>query len=250
MWRIPFVAGKTRTSSALGTFCMRVWLLVVAMLAVAHSAHAEQRYAVLIGANPGWSSDRPLRYAEADAERVRDVLISLGGFAPDRVVMLSDPDTNEVRATLRDLTRTAKASTEDTLVFFYYSGHADNDQVHLRGDPLTFKELRDTLRAMPSTLKLAVIDACKSGAVTRKGGTRVDEFEVNVDSPKLSGMVLLTSSGADELSQESRALAGSVFTHHLVSGLRGAADEDGDHQVTISEAYHYAYGRTRADTAV
>ena len=39
-------------------------------------------------------------------------------------------------------------------------------------------------------------------------------------------MVLLTSSGADELSQESRALAGSVFTHHLVSGLRGAADDE------------------------
>lgn len=228
---------------------MRVWLLVVAMVAVAHSAHAEQRYAVLIGGNPGWSSDRPLRYAEADAERMRDVLVALGNFAPDRVILLRDPDTNEVRATLRDLTRTTKASNEDTLVFFYYSGHADNEQVHLRGDPLTFKELRDTLRAMPSTLKLAVIDACKSGAVTRKGGSRVDEFEVNVDSPKLSGMVLLTSSGADELSQESRALAGSVFTHHLVSGLRGAADDNGDKQVTVAEAYHYAYTRTRADTA-
>ena len=94
---------------------------------------------------------------------------------------------------------------------------------------------------MPATIKLAVIDACKSGAVTRKGGAPADEFVVDVVNPKLSGMVLLTSSGADELSQESRALAGSVFTHHLVSGLRGAADEDGDHQVTVTEAYHYAY---------
>lgn len=228
---------------------MRVWLLVVAMFCVVRSAHAEQRYAVVIGANPGWSSDRPLRYAEADAERMRDVLVALGNFAPDRVVMLSDPDTSEVRATLRDLARTAKASNEDTLVFFYYSGHADNENLHLRGDPLTFKELKASLRAMPSTLKLAVIDACKSGAVTRKGGTRVDEFEVDVDSPKLSGMVLLTSSGADELSQESRSLAGSVFTHHLVSALRGAADDNGDKQVTLAEAYHYAYARTRADTA-
>ncbi|HSD88280.1 MAG TPA: caspase family protein [Kofleriaceae bacterium] len=220
------------------------------MLAVAHSAaHAEQRYAVLVGANAGWSSDRPLRYAESDAERMRDVLVTLGGFAPEHVSLLRDPDTKEIRATLQDLARTAQSANEDTLVFFYYSGHADNERVHLRGDPLTFKELRDTLRAMSSTLKLAVIDACKSGAVTRKGGSRVDEFEVSVESPKLSGLVLLTSSGADELSQESRALAGSVFTHHLVSGLRGAADENGDKQVTISEAYHYAYTRTRADTA-
>ncbi|HTL31541.1 MAG TPA: caspase family protein [Kofleriaceae bacterium] len=222
---------------------------LIFLVAVAHSAHAEQRYAVLVGANPGWSSDRPLRYAEDDAERVRDVLVTLGGFPEDHVALLRDPDTNEVRATLRDLTNNTKGSSEDTLVFFYYSGHADNERVHLRGDVLTFKEIRDTLRSLPSTIKLAVIDACKSGAVVRKGGSKVDEFEVSVDNPKLSGMVLLTSSGADELSQESRALAGSVFTHHLVSGLRGAADENGDKQVTVAEAYHYAYARTRADTA-
>ncbi|HUS28470.1 MAG TPA: caspase family protein [Kofleriaceae bacterium] len=222
---------------------------LLVLVAVAHSAHAEQRYAVLVGANPGWSSDRPLRYAEDDADRVRDVLVTLGGFSADHVSLLRDPDTNEVRATLRDLVRSTQGSSEATMVFFYYSGHADNERVHLRGDVLTFKEIRDTLRALPSTIKLAVIDACKSGAVVRKGGSRIDDFEVSVDNPKLSGMVLLTSSGADELSQESRALAGSVFTHHLVSGLRGAADANGDKQVTVAEAYHYAYARTRADTA-
>jgi len=230
---------------------MRVCLLVLAALAVAHSpAFAEQRYAVLIGSNPGWSSDRPLRFAENDAERVKEVLVALGGFASDRVAILRDPDAAEVRSTLRDLARTVKSSSEDTLVFVYYSGHADDQQLHLRGaDPLSFKELQQTLRAMPSTLKLGVIDACKSGAVTRKGGARVDEFVIDVDSPKLSGMVMLTSSGADELSQESRSLQGSVFTHHLVSALRGAGDEDSDNKVTVSEAYHYAYTRTRADTA-
>jgi uncharacterized caspase-like protein len=228
---------------------MRLLVVVFAVLALAHgSAFAEQRYALVIGANPGWASDRPLRYAENDAERVRDVLVALGGFSPDRVALLRDPDTSEVRATLRDLARTAQSSSEDTLVFVYYSGHADDERLHLKGDPLTFKELHATLRGLPATLKLAVVDACKSGAVTRKGGKRADEFAVNVENPKLSGMVILTSSGADELSQESRALAGSVFTHHLVSGLRGAADANKDAQVTLGEAYHHAYSRTRADT--
>src|SRR5262245_65514096 len=104
---------------------MRLALLVVGFLAVAHSsAVAEQRYALVIGANPGWSSDRPLRYAENDAERVRDVLVSLGGFAPDRVVMLRDPDTSEVRSTLRDLVRIAQNSYEVSFIFLHYSGHA------------------------------------------------------------------------------------------------------------------------------
>jgi uncharacterized caspase-like protein len=230
---------------------LRIACLVLTLVAAQRTAFAEQRYALVIGSNPGWSMDRPLRYAENDAERIRDVLVSLGNFAPDRVELLRDPNTGDVRASLRRLAQVAHDSpNEETLVFVYYSGHADDTNLHLRGEPLSHRELQDTLRSMPATIKLAVIDACKSGAVTRKGGSAVDEFDVSVVNPKLSGMIFLTSSGADELSQESRALAGSVFTHHLVSGLRGAADDDGDHQVTISEAYHYAYGRTRADTAI
>jgi uncharacterized caspase-like protein len=229
---------------------MRVVLRLVVLVALlARWAHAEQRYALVIGANPGWSQDRPLRYAENDAERIRDVLVTLGDFSPDRVELMRDPDTSDVRAALRKLATTARNSSEETLVFVYYSGHADDEHLHLRGEPLSHKELQETLRVMPATIKLAVIDACKSGAVTYKGGHAAEEFAVNVVSPKLSGMVLLSSSGADELSQESRALAGSVFTHHLVSGLRGAADENSDHEVTVSEAYHYAYERTRADTS-
>jgi hypothetical protein len=59
----------------------------------------------------------------------------------------------------------------------------------------------------------------------------------------------MASSGATELSQESDRLRSSYFTHHLVSALRGAGDSDRDGQVTLSEAYHYAYHRTLVDTA-
>jgi hypothetical protein len=227
-----------------------VGIVLSLVLGLGH-AHAERRYALVIGANPGWGADRPLRYAETDAERIRDVLISLGGFTAERVTLLRDPDAAEVRAALRGLARTARDATgEDSLVFVYYSGHADDRYLHLRGEPsLSHAELQDTLRGLPATIRLAVIDACKSGAIVRKGGSPAGEFDVDLVAPQLSGMVLLTSSGADELSQETRALAGSVFTHHLVSGLRGAADADADQRVTVAEAYHYAYERTRADTA-
>ncbi len=228
---------------------MRIAVAAAAVLVMPSIALAEARYALIIGSNPGWSQDRPLRYAENDAERVRDVLVSYGGFTPERVTLMRDPSTADVRSALRKLASTATDGADDTLVFVYYSGHADDKFLHLRGQPLTHKELQDTLRAMPATIKLGVVDACKSGAVTNKGGGVAEEFVVDVAAPKLSGMVLLSSSGADELSQESRALAGSVFTHHLVSGLRGAADEDDDKQITIGEAYHYAYSRTRATTA-
>jgi hypothetical protein len=40
-----------------------------------------------------------------------------------------------------------------------------------------------------------------------------------------------------------------MFTHHWVTGLRGAADHDDDGAVTLDEAYGYAYHRTVVDTA-
>lgn len=61
--------------------------------------------------------------------------------------------------------------------------------------------------------------------------------------------MLLASSAADEIALESREIRGSFFTHHLVSGLRGAADASGDGRVTLAEAYEYAFARTVKATA-
>ncbi len=214
-------------------------------------AGAETRFALVIGANAGWSQDRPLRHATSDAQHVSEVLVELGDFARENVVLLRDPDTAEVRAQLAALSKRAAALDGQSLVFFYYSGHADDRWLHLKGDPLGFEELNVTLRDLPAQVRIGVLDACRSGAlVSTKGGAPVSSFDVTVvDELTVRGLALLTSSGADELSQEQRALQGSVFTHHLISGLRGAADFDQNGQVTLAEAYRHAYQRTEADTA-
>ena len=229
-----------------------VWTVLFAgVLVAAPAAFAEERFAVVIGANAGWANDKPLRHAESDAEQVRDVLVELGGFAPDRVHLLRDPDTAEVRALLRKMSGWLRASRGETMLFVYYSGHADERHLHLRGDPLSHEELYGVLRDSPGQVRLGVVDACRSGSIVEtKGGKPVATFRSQVvDELEVNGLALLTSSGADELSQERRALAGSVFTHHLVSGLRGAADANEDGKVTLSEAYQHAFQRTEADTA-
>jgi hypothetical protein len=226
-------------------------LALLLLCLVAAPASAEERFALLIGANVGWANDRPLRYAESDAERLRQVLVELGGFPPDRVYLLRDPSTEEVRSRLSSLRDTLRSLGRDSLVVFYYSGHADERHLHLRGAPLALSELREALGTLPATVRLGVLDACRSGAiVAAKGAGARTGFEVEVeDALKVRGLALLTSSGADELSQEVRALAGSVFTHHLISGLRGAADSNDDGLVTLAEAWRYAFLRTEADTA-
>lgn len=224
-------------------------VITVTCALLASGAAAEARFAVLIGANAGWTNDRPLRHAESDAERVQQALIEVGGFNPDRVVLLRDPDTAELRAQLRRLTDRLRGANEEALVLFYYSGHADARQLHLRGLPITWDELTGTLRDLPARVRLGLFDACRSGSILgTKGGGPVSTFDVRAEEP-VAGLAMLTSSGADELSQETRTLQGSVFTHHFVSGLKGAADANHDGAVTLNELYQYAYERTEADTA-
>lgn len=64
----------------------------------------------------------------------------------------------------------------------------------------------------------------------------------------MSGEAVITSSSASEVSQESDQIGGSFFSHHLISGLRGAADISRDGKVTLGEAYQFAFNETLAGT--
>jgi WD40 repeat protein len=219
---------------------------------LAGPASATTRVAVLVGANTGWEQDLPLRYAEEDARRVGAALKELGGFTEDDVILLRTPTTGQLRAELEAVKQRLRSTPEEEALFvFYYSGHADEQHLHLRGEPLPFAELYRLLRDVPAAVKLGILDACQSGSIlASKGGQPTSSFRLTVsDELTVRGTVILTSSGADEVSQEARVLSGSFFTHHLVSGLRGAADEDGDLRVSLDEVYRYASTRTQLDTA-
>jgi WD40 repeat protein len=210
-----------------------------------------KRFALLVGANTGWEQDRPLRYAEQDAHNLRAVLNELGGFSAKDTIFLGAPTTEQLLAELRAVQQRLSESPEkETLFLFYYSGHADARYLHLSGAPLSFEELYRRLRDMRATVTVGILDACQSGSILKaKGARAAPEFRVTVqDDGEVRGTVILTSSGADELSQEARAISGSFFTQHLVSGLRGAADENGDLQISLAEAYRHAATRTRLDT--
>ena len=215
---------------------------------LASTAHAERRFALLVGANDGWATDRSLRYAHDDAQRVQEVLLQLGNVAPADATILFDPTTKELDAALAKIEGQLAASTEPTLLFFFYSGHSDASSLHLRGPVMALSTLAERLSNTKAGLTLAVIDSCRSGAILgTKGAMPVAAVRMGADEP-VQGFALLSSSGADELAQESKALAGSIFTHHWVSALRGAGDVDGDGIVRLTEAYGYAYERTRVDT--
>ena len=214
-----------------------------------------ERYGVFIGNDRGNSGDTPLRYAGADAERIRDVLQDLGGLPSANVVFLHDRDATEVRRALISMNDRIRARTAlpdvQVVLFVYYSGHADATALHLGGSDLDVAEIEQLVRGSSSHFRVLMLDACRSGVLTRKkGGVSAPAIAIRIGQQlEGQGMVFLTSTAANEDAQESDELRGSFFTHHFASGLVGAADTDGDGQVQLDEAYRYAYDATLRATS-
>jgi len=218
-------------------------------------AQAEvQRFVLAAGANSG-GSDRPLlRYAVSDAERFSQVLNDLGGVDPANMLLLKEPKVRDLIQGFDQLNRRVAVAKRPagggrTEVLVYYSGHADEKGLLLGDDRYSYQSLRDRLQEIPADVRIAVLDACASGAFTRlKGGKARKAFLVD-ESASVRGHAFLTSSAETEAAQESDHIGASYFTYYLVSGLRGAADVTGDGRVTLHEAYQFAFDETLGKTA-
>ncbi|NJD20527.1 MAG: hypothetical protein FIA95_14750 [Gemmatimonadetes bacterium] len=64
------------------------------------------------------------------------------------------------------------------------------------------------------------------------------------------GRVILSASGANEPSLESRSLGHGVFTYFLLDGLRGAADADANGAITVPEVYGYVARQVPENTGL
>ena len=215
---------------------------------------AVERYAIVIGNDQGERDETTLRYAETDAQKVYDVLRDLGGFRPENMVLLQGQDADAVQRVIiatNDRIRLRASPSDEAILLVYYSGHADAEALHLGGDRLETRRVRQLVRGSSADVRILMLDSCRSGALTRvKGGTQAPPFEIGVDQRLAGeGVIFLTSASANEDAQESDGLRGSFFTHYFVSGLVGAADQNEDGSVTLEEAYAYAYENTLRATS-
>jgi len=222
--------------------------LAIAAAALPQVARADvARYAVVIGNNQGDRGEAMLRYAERDAERFAGVLLDVGGFSAQNIVTLPASDAETVRAALiavNDRIRNEHAGA--AMLIVYYSGHADANALHLGSTALEINQLEQLVRGSSASFRLLVLDACRSGVLTRvKGGRLAPPIAIAVgDTIAADGVVFWSASAASEDAQESDEVQGSFFTHYLVSGLAGPADVNSDGAVTTDEAFEYARAAT------
>ncbi|MDR1836692.1 MAG: caspase family protein [Treponema sp.] len=210
-----------------------------------------RRFGIFIGSNNGGRDRIALRYAVSDARSISNVFFEMGGIASEDSVLLVEPSVrdinNRIDAVHEQVLR-SRETNKRTEIVFYYSGHSDEEGLLLNNERYLYTELRSRINSIPSDMRIVILDSCASGAFTRlKGGEKTLPFLMD-SSLTAEGYAFLTSSSADEASQESDRIEASYFTHSLVAGLRGAADSIGDRRVTLNELYRFAYNETLART--
>ena len=230
-----------------------LWLLLLCISSVAQATEQE-RFALVIGANLGEPGDEPLRFAEDDAGKMAQILSRFALVREENLLLLQGRSAQRVEAAFRSLNeriKTAQSANKETLLIVYYSGHADVNAMHLGRTRFEFARMTDLLASIGATLKVLIVDACRSGELTRvKGGRPAKPFKIiSTNRLKTAGNAIITSSAAGEDAQESDRLGGGIFSHHFMAGLRGAADRTADQKVSLSEAYRYAYEETIRTTS-
>ncbi|MEX0893236.1 MAG: caspase family protein [Gemmatimonadota bacterium] len=233
-----------------------------------------KRWAVVIGISeyrdPGVQG---LKYADRDAKAVYDFLRSdlagMGGFAPENIQLLLNEDATyqNMRVALFDFLKNA---TEEDVVYIYYAGHGapdpdrlenlyllpyDANSRQLGGTGFPMEDMNRALRNVAAKHKILITDACHSGGITAEGTrslavNRINEVFLEQMSTSTGVQVMFTASASNQESLEDEQWGGGhgVFTHYLLEGLKGSADEDGDHIVSIGEAMDYTKSQVTRET--
>jgi len=199
----------------------------------------------------------PAHDAEALAAVLEDPEIA--GF---EVRTLVNAPTHEVGEAIAEF---YAESTLDDLTLLYFTGHGlkdDNGRLHLamsntRRDRLRFTALSAQLvdEAMTdsrSRQKILILDCCYSGSYEIQQYAKSDSAVHTLEKLGGRGRTVLTASDSTQYAFEGSTIHGeaaqSVFTRHLVEGLRdGTADLDHDGDITVDELYNYVYDRVTAE---
>jgi hypothetical protein len=214
-----------------------------------------RRLGLFIGNDKGLAGELTLKFASRDAREMAGLFSRSGLYGSDRVILLENAGLSAVKKAMNSvdsMMQSWKRVGFETHFLVYFSGHGDSDALHIRGEKLLREELIRWLGDSRSDLKIAILDACESGNFLRsKGGHFIQDIPVRIESNlNTHGTIVLSSTSRGELAQESEEYRGAVFTHHLMNGLRGLADYNGDGWVGLQEAFDYSRRATVTDVTL
>jgi hypothetical protein len=173
---------------------------------------------------------------------------------PDLGTVARPPSLVELRRAVAELqTALTAAATagDEAVVLIFYSGHGwrrpdGHGSLALLDGELTQEALYDeVLGPLATAFVHLFVDACHAESVVRPRDLQAqvvsptpDEVAGHLQTATLArfprvGAIIASTAGAE--SHEWDGYGSGVFTHEILSALRGAADVDGDHRIEYSE---------------
>lgn len=206
-------------------------------------------WAVVIGI-ASYEHMQVLRYTDDDAYRFYAFLKSPeGGALPDEQIQLLIDESATRQHILGAMTEIFGQASENDLVLLYFSGHGvpgaflpiDFDG---QNNKIFHQEISHILASSKAKYKVCIADACHSGGLLAfrqpQAPSELMTFYQNLSQAQ-PGTALIMSSKSNETSLESKGLRHGVFSHFLIRGLKGEADQDGNRIVTINELYQFIH---------
>ena len=212
-----------------------------------------------------------------DARKVYEALVdpNLGGYLTKNVQLLLDKEATG-DAIRRALARLANKNgqgfnvNEDSTVFFYVSSHGGRIETGAQAGEyllpfdvdfisdesfndaaISGAEFSEALSAIPARKLVVAFDCCHSSGIGTLKSARRPAYKERLSEryyeslTKGRGKVILASSRSDEYSYVEPGASNSLFTEHLLAGLRGGAPGAGG-VIRIFDLYDYVQQRVTA----
>jgi hypothetical protein len=177
---------------------------------------------------------------------------------PQLGALARPPTMRELRAAVVEIGRSIERNRRDgdsSVLFIFFSGHGsmiegETPALALLDGGISQKILYDEILAqLPADYVHVLVDACHAEAVVRPRDTEAQTVRVTPAESNafLVGSTLarfphvgaIVAAATDARSHEWDLLRHGVFTHELLSALRGAADVNRDGRIEYSEVYAF-----------
>jgi formylglycine-generating enzyme required for sulfatase activity len=233
--------------------------------AVVPSLQQPNAYAVVIGISQYREEVIPkVAYAVKDAEAIAQLLEKQAGIPKTHIRLLTDAKATS--ADLRTIGDWLKMRVKpESTVYVYYAGHGTPNPhtgeaylVPWDGNPdyptglFPLNDLYATLNKLPVKDIVVLLDSCFSGAQGRSVlATGARPMVISVENPLLASgkVIVLAASTGNQISSDYDKVGHGLFTHAVLTGLSGAADQDKNGLVTLRELFPYVRDQV-ATTAV
>ncbi|WP_414569767.1 caspase family protein [Nostoc sp. CCY 9925] len=192
-------------------------------------------WAIAIGINQ-YQLFQPLSCAQADAEALKDILVTQAGFVPEHCLLMTDtstpiadrstyPTKENILQLLEDLAATYWQPQDYLWLFF--SGYGVNYKgkdylMPAEGNPELVPETGIELRSLMQSLQLAELNVLLLLDINRAFGTQADApvGEETIELAQELELATIFSCQPEQFSHESSELGHGFFTAALLEALR------------------------------